>query len=100
MKFGLLIEHNMRNIFLEKPYKKCGGEVGPRPFYKKIKISNVMSRSRSPKIYQPKGADHLLLPYIKLFYKTQRLPSLLPLVSLYFDFCMILEKKFSHYISY
>ena len=24
MKFGLLIEHNMRNIFLENSYTKCG----------------------------------------------------------------------------
>ena len=27
MKFGKLIEYNMRNIFLEKPYTKCGGET-------------------------------------------------------------------------
>ena len=26
MKFGLLIECNMRNIFLEKPYTEYGGE--------------------------------------------------------------------------
>ena len=25
MKFGHLIEYNMRNIFLEKLYRKCGG---------------------------------------------------------------------------
>ena len=25
MKFGQLIEYNMRNIFLEKSYTKCGG---------------------------------------------------------------------------
>ena len=30
MKFGQFIEYNMRNIFLEKPYKKCGGEASPR----------------------------------------------------------------------
>ena len=24
MKFGQLMEHNMRNIFLEKPYKQWG----------------------------------------------------------------------------
>ena len=34
MKFGLLIEHSMRNIFLEKSYTKCGGEANSRPFYK------------------------------------------------------------------
>ena len=32
MKFGQLIEYNMRNIFLEKSYKKCAGETIPRPF--------------------------------------------------------------------
>ena len=28
MKFGQLIENNMRNIFLENSYTKCGGEAG------------------------------------------------------------------------
>ena len=32
MKFGQLIEYNTRNIFLEKSYTKCGGEISPRPF--------------------------------------------------------------------
>ena len=27
MKFGQLIESNMRNIFLEKSCSKCGGEI-------------------------------------------------------------------------
>ena len=35
MKFGQLIEYNMRNIFLQKSYGKCGVKVSPRPFYKK-----------------------------------------------------------------
>ena len=39
MKFGQLIEYNMRNIFLEKSYTKCGGETIPRPFSKKSKLS-------------------------------------------------------------
>ena len=34
MKFGQLIYHNMRNIFLEKSYTKCGGKTIPRPFFK------------------------------------------------------------------
>ena len=34
-KFGQLIEYKMRNIFLEKPYTKYGGETIPRPFSKK-----------------------------------------------------------------
>ena len=36
-KFGQLIEHNMRNIFLEKSYKICGGEIISGPFSKKSK---------------------------------------------------------------
>ena len=32
MKFGQLMEYNMRNIFLEKSYAECGGETSPRPF--------------------------------------------------------------------
>ena len=39
MKFGQLIECNMRNIFLEKSYTKCGEETIPRPFSKKTKLS-------------------------------------------------------------
>ena len=39
MKFDKLIECNMRNIFLEKPYTKCGGETSPRPFSEKLKLS-------------------------------------------------------------
>ena len=32
MKFGQLIDYNMRNIFLEKSYSKCCEEASPRPF--------------------------------------------------------------------
>ena len=32
VKFGQLIECNMRNIFLEKSYTKCGWVTSPRPF--------------------------------------------------------------------
>ena len=39
MKFGQLIEYNMRNIFVEKSYTKCGGETVPRPFSQKSKLS-------------------------------------------------------------
>ena len=34
MKFGQLIEYDMRNIFLEKLYTKCCGELFPDPFLK------------------------------------------------------------------
>ena len=39
MKFGQLIECNMRNIFLEKSYTKCDGETSPRPFSEKLKLT-------------------------------------------------------------
>ena len=39
MKFGQLIEYNMRNIFLEKSYSKCDGETSLRPFSEKLKLS-------------------------------------------------------------
>ena len=31
-KFGQLIEHNMRHIFLENSNTKCVGEASPRPY--------------------------------------------------------------------
>ena len=39
MKFDQLIECDIRNVFLEKLYTKCGGETIPRPFSKKSKLS-------------------------------------------------------------
>ena len=39
MKFGQLIEYNMRNIFVEKSYTKCAGETIPRPLSKMSKLS-------------------------------------------------------------
>ena len=39
MKFGQLIEYNMRHIFVEKSYTKCAGETIPRPLSKKSKLS-------------------------------------------------------------
>ena len=36
MKFGQLIESNMKNIFLEKSYPECGGETDHRLFFKKL----------------------------------------------------------------
>ena len=38
MKFGQLIEFNMKNIFLEKLYTKCGGETSSTSFFKKSKL--------------------------------------------------------------
>ena len=36
MKSDKLIEYNLRNIFLEKSYAKCGRETIPRPFSKRV----------------------------------------------------------------
>ena len=38
-KFGQLIKYNMKNIFLEKSYTKCGGDTIPRSFSKKSKLT-------------------------------------------------------------
>ena len=34
MKFGQLKEYNIRNIFIEKSCRKCGGEAILRPLHK------------------------------------------------------------------
>ena len=46
MKFGQLIEYNMRNIFLEKSYTKYDGETSPRPFSGKLKLSKPLGQWR------------------------------------------------------
>ena len=59
MKFGQLIECNMRNIFLEKSYTKCGGETSPRSFSGKLKLSISLN-------YCSKFSYNLFLFYQKL----------------------------------
>ena len=44
MKFGQLIECNLRNIFLDKSYTKCGGESSPRHFSEKSKLSKSLDQ--------------------------------------------------------
>ena len=39
MKFGRLIEYNMRNTFFEKSYTKRGGETSSKLFSKKSMLS-------------------------------------------------------------
>ena len=39
IKFGQLIECNMRNIFLEKSYTECGRATIPKLFSKKSNLS-------------------------------------------------------------
>ena len=38
VKFGQLIDYNMRNIFVKKSYAKYGRETIPRPLSKKSKL--------------------------------------------------------------
>ena len=44
MKFGQLIEYNMRNIFVKKSYTKCAGETFSRPLSKKTKLSMYLDQ--------------------------------------------------------
>ena len=52
MKFGQLIEYNMKNIFIEKLYTKLGGEASPRPFSEKSKLSLSLEQ-QCEVIYMP-----------------------------------------------
>ena len=59
LKFGQLIEYNMRNIFLEKSCTKYGGETIPRPFLENSKLSMPLDE-KSKVLYS------LFLMYTKL----------------------------------
>ena len=104
MKFDQLIDYIMRNIFLEKLYTKCHRENIPRPFVKKSKLSTSQDQQskilcslllfyanvRAIKIYWNSATDHLLLPHVKLFWKTKNSPCLI--------FYMIIQEKYFTYI--
>ena len=59
MKFGQLIEYNMRDIFLEKSYTKCVGETISRSFSIKSKLGISLDQ-------QSKVSYNLFLLYTKL----------------------------------
>ena len=44
MKSGQLIEGNMKNIFLERSYTKCGAETIPRAFSKKSRLNIALDK--------------------------------------------------------
>ena len=44
MKFGQLIQYNMKNIFLEKLYAKCARETIPTRFSEKWKLSTSLDQ--------------------------------------------------------
>ena len=39
LKFGQLIERNIKIIFLEKLFAKCDAEISPKHFSEKLKLS-------------------------------------------------------------
>ena len=59
MKFGQLKEYNVKNIFLEKLYTKCGWETISRLFSTKSKLS-ISPDGKSKVLYS------LFLLYAKL----------------------------------
>ena len=106
MKFGQLIEYNMRNIFLQKSCIKYGGETILRPFSKKSKLSIFLeqvllslfllyAKLRAIQRYWKLASDHLFFTTYEAFFSKK---SDLELVSC-FIFCTIFkEKYFSCYI--
>ena len=50
MKFDQLIKYEMKNIFLENSYAKCGGETSTRFFYKKSNFSISMNSLKCDKV--------------------------------------------------
>ena len=76
MRFGQLIKHNPRNVFLENSFTKCDGETIPKPFSKKSKLS--ISLDQQSEVFYSfillyvqvegyQGVDQLLLRLINLF---------------------------------
>ena len=59
MKCRELIEYNIRNIFLEKSYAKCGGETSPRLFSKNSKLSIPLDQ-------QPEILYGFFILYVKI----------------------------------
>ena len=59
MKFGQLIQYNMRNIFPKKSYTKSGGEASPRTLHKKSKLSISLDQ-------QPEMLKSLFLLYVQV----------------------------------
>ena len=60
IKFGQLIDYNMRNIFLQKAYIKCGAETSPIPFSEKWKLSASLDQLA-------KVSDSLFLSLLYIF---------------------------------
>ena len=106
MKFGLLMECNMENLFHEKPYKKLVGKTVPNSF-NKIKIEHI-SRSTAwhfiqfvfvvypsqglPKYIETKELTTCFY-LIESFLKSKRRPGTTLLASFFHDFCKYNTRK-------
>ena len=99
IKFGDLIEHNTRNIFLGKSYTKYGGDTLPRPFSKKSQLSISLDQQskvlcslflyaklKTIKIHLNLVADPLLSPHKAFLKKTKRGLELVSLPHFLHDF--------------
>ena len=65
MKFGQLIKCNMTNVFLEKPYIKCGAETSPRPFSEKLKLN--ISLNQYSRVFYSLFLLHAKLRIIEIY---------------------------------
>ena len=101
MKFCQFIEYDMRYIFLEKSYSKCGGKTSPDPFLKNLNwayfsISSLNICTVCAIVHlgfedyrntlKLKCWPPLLLPHIKIFKKAKRGPGLASLPHSLHDF--------------
>ena len=70
MKFGQLIEYNLRNIFVEKPYRKCAAETIPRPLFKISKLN--ISQDQQCKVLDSSFLLHANLMAIEIVKSSYR----------------------------
>ena len=68
LKFGQLIEYNMRNIFLENLYAKCNRETILRPARKKVKIEHISGSMWWSKVLYSLFLLHVKLKAIKIYW--------------------------------
>ena len=47
MKFDQLIEYKIRNIFIEKSYTRCAGEIISSPLSKNLRLSMSLDQQRN-----------------------------------------------------
>ena len=92
----------MKNMFLEKSYRKCSGEASPRHFYKKSKLSISLNQQKwykvcfycmsSPKYIKTKVLT-TCFSWINFFQKKNKM---IWYYSPWLIFCMIFEGNICH----